>query len=208
MKKSKSKNRLANRTASRVQAIQNRKGFLLLVVMLVVSAISLGALSYSRSMMTGREEAAIAGEAIQARYAADSGIDAARLFLAYPRDQRTESGGTYSNPNMFQAVSVLQGRGQTNVCNYSLVAPDLNEDGKYASVRFGLHNESAKLNINVLPIIDSQFSLAQVLQQVAGPDLSSLGLGGGQPSGGGGGGSGGGGQGGSGGGGGRRQCGA
>ena len=196
MKKSKSKNRLANRTASRVQAIQNRKGFLLLVVLLVVSAISLGALSYSRSMMTGREEAAIAGEAIQARYAADSGIDAARLFLAYPRDQRTESGGTYSNPNMFQAVSVLQGRGQTNVCNYSLVAPDLNEDGKYASVRFGLHNESAKLNINVLPIIDSQFSLAQVLQQVAGPDLSSLGLGGGQPSGGGGGGgsSGGGGQ--------------
>ena len=190
MKKSKSKNRLANRTAARVQAIQNRKGFLLLVVLLVVSAISLGALSYSRSMMTGREEAAIAGEAIQARYAADSGIDAARLFLAYPRDQRTESGGTYSNPNMFQAVSVLQGRGQTNVCNYSLVAPDLNEDGKYASVRFGLHNESAKLNINVLPIIDSQFSLAQVLQQVAGPDLSSLGLGGGQPSGGGGGGGG------------------
>ena len=119
MKKNKSRTRKSTRSISAVQALRNRRGFLLLVVLLVVSAISLGALSYSRSMMTGREEAAIAGEAIQARYAADSGIDAARLFLAYPRDQRTESGGTYSNPNVFQAVSILQGRGQSNICNYS-----------------------------------------------------------------------------------------
>ncbi len=88
-----------------------RRGFILLLVLLVVSAISLGALAYSRSMLTGHEESILAGEAIQARYAADSGIDAARLFLSYTRDQRLEAGGTYNNPSYFQAISVFQGKG-------------------------------------------------------------------------------------------------
>ncbi len=54
----------------------------------------------------------------------------------------------------------------------------MDEDGYYAGVRFGLHNESARLNVNVLPIIDKQFSVAQIAQQTMGQDLSSLGLGG------------------------------
>lgn len=158
-------------------SLTRRRGFILLLVLLVVSAISLGALAYSRSMLTGHEESILAGEAIQARYAADSGIDAARLFLSYTRDQRLEAGGSYNNPSYFQAISVFQGKGDLNVCNYSLVAPDLDEDGYYAGVRFGLHNESARLNVNVLPIIDKQFSVGQIAQQAMGQDLSSLGLG-------------------------------
>ena len=154
----------------------NRNAFILLAVMLVLAAITLSALAFSQSMLIGHEESRLAGESIQARYAADSGIDAARLFLASPRQTRDDSGGTYSNANTFQAIPVLTGRGQGNLCNYSLVAPDLNENGKYASYRFGLHNESARLNVNVLPIIDSMMSIGQIAQQMGGLDLSSLGL--------------------------------
>ncbi len=155
----------------------NRRAFILLAVMLVLAAITLSALAFSQSMLIGHEESRLAGESIQARYAADSGIDAARLFLAYPRLTRDEEGGTYSNPSTFQAIPVLTGRGLGNMCNYSLVAPDMNENGKYASYRFGLHNESARLNVNVLPIIDSMMSIGQIAQQLGGVDLSSLGLG-------------------------------
>ena len=156
----------------------NRRAFILLAVMLVLAAITLSALAFSQSMLIGHEESRLAGESIQARYAADSGIDHARLFLASPRLTRDEAGGTYSNPSTFQAIPVLTGRGLGNMCNYSLVAPDMNENGKYASYRFGLHNESARLNVNVLPIIDSMMSIGQIAQQMmGGVDLSSLGLG-------------------------------
>ena len=152
-----------------------RKAFLLLAVLLVLAAVTLAALAFSQSMLIGHEESRLAGDSIQARYAADSGIDAARLFLASSRQLRDEAGGTYSNPNTFQAISVASGRDPLNVCNYTLVAPDMNEEGQYSGVRFGLHNESARLNVNALPVIDSKMSIAQVMQQVGGADLAALG---------------------------------
>ncbi len=167
-------------TKSKKRSLQagkkNRHAFILLAVMLVLAAIALSALAYSQSMLIGHEESRLSGETIQARYAADSAIDHARLFLASPRQTRDDAGGTYSNPSTFQAISVLVGRGKNNLCNYSMLAPDLNEEGRYAGYRFGLHNESARLNVNVLPIIDSMMSIGQIAQQLGGMDLSSLGL--------------------------------
>ncbi|MFM8396996.1 MAG: hypothetical protein ACKOAH_04140, partial [Pirellula sp.] len=96
-------------------------------------------------------------------YAADSGIDAARLFVAYSRAARLEAGGTFNNPNTFQAIPVLQSPDPANPCNYTIIAPNLNEDGKYSGVRFGLQNESARLNLNVLPTIDTALSLPAAL---------------------------------------------
>ncbi len=157
-------------------ATKKRNAFILLAVLLVLAAVTLSALAFSQSMFIGHEESRLAGETIQARYAADSGIDHARLFLASARQARDEAGGTYSNASTFQAVPVFPGKGNTNGCNYSLIAPDLNETGKYASYRFGLHNESARLNVNVLPIIDSMMSMDQIVQQLGGVDLSAMGL--------------------------------
>ncbi|MEI8214194.1 MAG: hypothetical protein WCI02_18765, partial [Planctomycetota bacterium] len=135
-----------------------RRAFLLLAVLLVVSAITLASLAFMQSMLLGHQESRLTGESIQARYAADSGIDAARLFIAYNRTSRLQAGGTFSNPNTFQAIPVLQGKDPANPCNYSLIAPNLNESGKYSGVRFGMMNESARLNLNVLPMIDSAMS--------------------------------------------------
>ena len=155
----------------------HRRAFLLLAVLLVVAAVTLGAIAFSQSMLIGHEESRLAGESIQARYAADSGMDGARLFLAASRQAREDAGGAISNPDTFQAIPVLSGRDPLNVCNYTLVAPDLNQDGEYSGVRYGLKNESASLNINTLPIIDSQMSVGALMQQAAGGvDLSSFGL--------------------------------
>ena len=141
-----------------VSMLRKRKGFLLLAVLIVVSAVTLATTAFMKSMLLGHEESRITGQSIQARYAADSGIDAARLFVAYSRAARLEAGGTFNNPNTFQAIPVLQGSDQANPCNYTLIAPNISEEGKYAGVRFGLQNESARLNLNVLPMIDAALS--------------------------------------------------
>ena len=140
-----------------------RRGFLLLAVLIVISAVTLASTAFMKSMLLGHEESRITGQSIQARYAADSGIDAARLFVAYSRAGRLEAGGTFNNPNTFQAIPVLQSPDPANPCNYTIIAPNLNEDGKYSGIRFGLQNESAKLNLNVLPTIDAALSLPAAL---------------------------------------------
>ena len=164
------------KTRQKQSATKKRNAFILLAVLLVLAAVTLSALAFSQSMFIGHEESRLAGETIQARYAADSGIDHARLFLASTRQARDEAGGTYNNASTFQAVSVFAGRGNSNGCNYTLIAPDMNETGKYASYRFGLLNESGKLNVNVLPIVDSMMSMDQIAQQLGGVDLSAMGL--------------------------------
>ncbi|MFM8574241.1 MAG: type II secretion system protein GspK, partial [Pirellula sp.] len=145
------------------QPSNRRRGFLLLAVLIVISAVTLASTAFMKSMLLGHEESRITGQSIQARYAADSGIDAARLFVAYSRAARLEAGGTFNNPNTFQAIPVLQSPDPANPCNYTLIAPNLNEDGKYSGVRFGLQNESARLNLNVLPTIDAALSLPAAL---------------------------------------------
>ena len=117
MKTTKHRRATANQTKSknlvrqtRSEALlRNRRGFLLLAVLLVVSAVTLASLAFMKSMLLGHEESRLTGQSIQARYAADSGIDAARLFVAYTKAQRLEAGGSFDNPNTFQAIPVLQG---------------------------------------------------------------------------------------------------
>jgi hypothetical protein len=183
MKTTKHRRATANQTKSRnlvrqtrsEALLRNRRGFLLLAVLLVVSAVTLASLAFMKSMLLGHEESRLTGQSIQARYAADSGIDAARLFVAYTKAQRLEAGGSFDNPNTFQAIPVLQGPDPANPCNYSLVAPSLNEEGKYSGVRFGLQNESAKLNLNVLPMIDSALSIPAAMLGAASDSMMPTG---------------------------------
>jgi type II secretory pathway component PulK len=148
-----------------------RSAVLLLAVLLVVSAVTLATLAFMQSMLLGHEESRLTGENIQARYAAESGIDAARLFIASSRAARREAGGTFNNPNRFQAIPVLQSKDPLNPCNYSLIAPNLNESGEYSGVRFGLQNESARLNLNALPIIDATLSVPPEIANMASSSL-------------------------------------
>ena len=154
---------------------RTRKAFLLLMVLIVITVVTLSALSFSESMVLRDEESQIAGRHLQARLAADSGIDAARLFLARDRATRDEAGGVWDNPTYFQAANIVNDSDPTRLCNFSIVAPNLDETGAYAGLRFGLQNESARLNLNALVVIDEQYQGLQGLQQAAS-DLSSLGI--------------------------------
>ena len=151
-----------------------RSAFLLLMVLLVISVVTLSALSFSESMVLRNEESVLAGRQLQARMAADSGLDAVRLFLSSPREVREEGGGLWDNPDYFQAINVIADRNVERICNYSIVSPNLDEMGSYSGLRFGLQNESARLNLNALVVIDKQFGGMQ--QMTGGADLSAMGI--------------------------------
>ncbi|MCA9133818.1 MAG: general secretion pathway protein GspK, partial [Planctomycetales bacterium] len=92
---------------------------------------------------------------LQARMCAESGAQTVRLLLAYPRNERLAMGGTWDNPAMFQALNVIPDSDPARRGNFSIVAPSLDEFGNYTGLRYGLQNESAKLNLNTLSQLDA-----------------------------------------------------
>ena len=174
----KSKNKMTHRHRSKKTKVRSR-AFLLLLVLLVVPLITLSALALAERMFLRHEEVYYAGNALQARLAAESGIDSARLFLARDKVTRKELGGVWNNPTFFQAFNVVTSQDPNKVCNYSIIAPNLDESGSYTGIRYGLQNESAKLNLNALVVIDQQYKGLQGLQQAAQSLGASLPTGGG-----------------------------
>ncbi|OYP31106.1 type II secretion system protein GspK [Rhodopirellula sp. MGV] len=130
-----------------------KQGFFLVLVLLVIIVATFGVYSFTGMMVAYDDAAYLTSDIVRARVAADSGSEAIRLILAQPPIDRDASGGVFNNPNLFQAVGVSN-QDTGNVCNFSVVAPSLNELGQLSGIRFGLQDESAKLNINTLTILD------------------------------------------------------
>ncbi|NOX57029.1 MAG: general secretion pathway protein GspK [Planctomycetes bacterium] len=122
-----------------------RRGSVLLAVLVIVAMLSLGAYTFSEIMVTEAEGTAMFGRAVQARLFADSAID---LVLAVLATGATDV-DLYHDPEQFQHYLVrdsdrARGRGY-----FAVVAP-VETDTSAQSIRFGLIDESAKLNLNSL----------------------------------------------------------
>ena len=131
-----------------------RAGFFLVMVLIVLVIATMAVKSFTGLMVAFDKSAYLSGDVVQARVAAESGAEMVRLVLADPPDARVELGGVFNNPNLFQAVPASMGIDGATPCNFSIVAPSINEYGQLAGLRFGLQNESARLNINALPTIE------------------------------------------------------
>ncbi len=156
-----------------------REAFLLLLVLLVVSGVSLTALSLSDSMLMNYEESILINKATQARCAAESGINAARVFLANDKATQQQMGGAWNNPTFFQAINIVADSDPKELCHFSIISPSLDADGNYTSARYGLQNESAKINLNSLTIVDRLMNAAGAASAALGQGssaLSSLGI--------------------------------
>ncbi|WP_235908589.1 type II secretion system minor pseudopilin [Roseiconus nitratireducens] len=130
-----------------------RRGFFLVLVLLVVVVATMSVYSFTGMMVAYDDAAYLSGDMVRARVAGESGVQAIRLILSEPPTVRDESGGVFNNPNLFQAIAVSN-QDSANVCNFSVVAPNLNEMGALSGIRFGLQDESARLNVNTLTILD------------------------------------------------------
>ncbi|MDF1743678.1 MAG: type II secretion system protein GspK [Gimesia sp.] len=124
-----------------------RAGSTLLVVLVVVVMLSLGAYTFSELMIVEMEATNVYGRSVQSRELALSGIE---LAAAYVGDRSEIDGwNSYHNPEQFQNINLLPKEVSRASGYFSVVAPII-ADSQTNAVRFGLMNESGKLNLNIL----------------------------------------------------------
>ncbi|HEY2415416.1 MAG TPA: type II secretion system protein GspK [Pirellulaceae bacterium] len=133
-----------------------RRGLVLILVLIVIAMLSLGAYSFTNLMLAHHEAAVITGRQAQTRSLVDSGVTAVQLFLSQSADDRAAAGGIYDNAQHFRAVTVLEDDNYKDRGCFSVIAPGIDSDGNVSGIRHGLEDESTRLNLNVLLILDKQ----------------------------------------------------
>ncbi len=132
---------------------------MLIIVLVTIIFLALGAYSFTQLMVSESHLTKLAGRQVQSRYLVDSGVDYARLFLAQNESSIKELGGLYDNPTYFQAISVgVDDANPVNNGRFTIIAPNLDEEGNPGGFRYGLVDESTRANLNILVFVDSAYS--------------------------------------------------
>jgi hypothetical protein len=150
-----------------VGLLPSRCGMVLVIVLIAVVMLSLAAYTFTELMLSENKAARLVTREAQARALAESAAEMTRLYLAQTPQSLLEAGGTYSNAAKFQAVQVIddgtpRGRGR-----FTVISP-LVESGEVTGVRFGLENESARLNLNTLLFLEEQAGGLSLLDNTTG----------------------------------------
>ena len=124
----------------------NRAGSALLAVLVIVVMLSLAAYTYSGIMQVEYDAAIRASRMVEARLLADSGGEWVAAMVALRGTDSEQN--LFHNREMFHRVSVSPESEERTAGYFSVVAPITSSEG--ASHRFGLRNESAKINLNTL----------------------------------------------------------
>ena len=138
---------LRPRRSSRVAS--ERRGMVLVVVLVAVALLALGGFGFSELMLVEREAAGVLARRAQARASAESGVEALRWFISLPPELQQEQGGFYDNPAYFQGAVVSDGDHPIDVARFAVVSPWWQYDA-VVGVRFGIEDESSRLNLNAL----------------------------------------------------------
>jgi hypothetical protein len=133
----------------------SRSGFVILVVLVSIVILTLSVYTFLCLMQIEDQATRLQTRRIQSKYLVDSGVDYARLFLSSNSATIEAMGGWWDNPDRFQAIPVLMESVRPENLGYiSIVASNMDEEGMPYGHRFGLSDESAKVNLNVLPYLD------------------------------------------------------
>ncbi len=126
---------------------ESRTGMVLIIVLVVIMLLSLGAYTFSEYMVIEAKATALNGKAVQARALADSGVEFVSVLLGDRASLHTI--GLYHNPSLFQGHLVLNSLQAGGRGRFSVVAP-VEGDPSASHIRFGLVDESSKLNLNTI----------------------------------------------------------
>lgn len=129
------------------QTKQSREGSALLAVLVIVAMLSLAAYSYSELMLSEYEAAIRTGRMTESRLLADSGVEWTLSVMSLMSSE--EPPDLFNNPEQFHQILVQAGSEERPAGYFSVVAP-VTDVSSETGVRFGLRNESAKLNLNAL----------------------------------------------------------
>jgi len=131
----------------------DRQGTVLILVLVVVATLTLGAYTFSELMITEVQATSMYSRQAESRAFAESGIEMAASVIAAPESDADEL--SYHNPERFQAQLIREGESERGNGYFSLVAP-VEASSSNGSVRFGLMDESSRINLNA--IVDMELS--------------------------------------------------
>lgn len=124
-----------------------RRGSILVIVLVVVALLALGAYSFSQKMIIESEATNMYGRQVQTRAMADSGVELVSALLGDSLDPRDI--GLYHDRGQFQGIEVLANDNPALSGRFSVVAP-IEADPEFRQIRFGLIDESARINLNAI----------------------------------------------------------
>ncbi|RCS54332.1 general secretion pathway protein GspK [Bremerella cremea] len=133
-----------------------RRGVVLFVVLVVVVMITLSAFAFTELMFVENKAAHLTGRQIQARNVAESGVAMLSVFLEQEQELIEAQGGIYDNPDIMRGILVHPDADAEARGRFSILAPALNADGSIEGIRFGLEDESSRVNLNALLMMEQQ----------------------------------------------------
>jgi len=131
------------------------RGGVLIIVLVVVSLLTLAVLTFSQLTFTENVATKLVTRQAQARALADSGVELIQRFMTLPAETREESGGHLDNPTRFQGQLVMDSPIARNRGRFAVISPKI-DGGELAGARFGVEDESTKLNLNTLMFAEKQ----------------------------------------------------
>ena len=140
--------RAASRGAKLPGSRSTRWGSVLLLVVVVVAMLTLAAYNFAQSMTTELEAASMYTMDVQAKATADSGIEFVATVLGNRQNLAVEN--LIHNPQLFMGRVVSASEHPRANSRFTIIAP-VEHDSKTNAIRYGLMDESAKLNLNYLP---------------------------------------------------------
>lgn len=158
-------------TSCRESVSRLRAGSTLLVVLVIVVMLSLGAYTFSELMIVEMEAANIYGRTLQSRELALSGIEQATVYVGDRSDN--DGWNSYHNPDQFQNINLVPGEAARTTGYFSIVAPVVT-DPQSKSIRFGLINESGKLNLNILATEEVEESVEEDTESITDSAVDRL----------------------------------
>jgi DNA uptake protein ComE-like DNA-binding protein len=151
-----------------------RRGVILLLVLVTVSLLALAIGYFAQLMLNEHRAAQTSSRQSQARTFAESGAEVARQFLdRLPQDQQT-AGGLYDNSQRFYNQVVADDDSARDRGRFSIVAPKL-DDGTATTitgVRYGLLDESAKINLATILSYDNSSGSSSTTTSSDGDDAA------------------------------------
>jgi DNA uptake protein ComE-like DNA-binding protein len=127
----------------------------LIIVLVVVSLLTLAVLTFSQLTFTENVATKLVTRQAQARAFADSGVELIQRYMTLPAETREESGGHLDNPSRFQGQVVMDSPIARNRGRFSVISTKT-EAGELKGARFGVEDESTKLNLNTLMFVEKQ----------------------------------------------------
>ncbi len=135
---------------------EQRRGFVLVIVMLVIAMISLAGLSYVWTLSTENKATHLHGDQLQLEQTLTSGQEYVRAVCAGTWEQRRELGDVLDNETLFRQIVVDCDAEGSRQARFSVLSPQTQQPDAQGH-RYGLQDESAKLNLAVF----QQWELAE-----------------------------------------------